>query len=474
MESAVTVDIDPTDDKAADLARDPKYKRRNIMGKEIHIGPPQFVGRDIVNPADYLLLSLDPSQATPTINCTRAGERWVAFKPNLEARQAPGATSSAVTKPLDSILDAERFTEDREAMAAGATMRSSAQRGRGGSKLMKMLDKKADKDEEANPMSDVMFRKGKKSKSGGDKSGVSKSGGVEESGDATSSAQAELMADSVYSDAPLAAMSEGGDDMIMGGGNDAEFSSRGVRFSAFSDGVGGDETTDGKGVKSKIFGGCDTHQQSDETRANRDTKYLYDEIDFDADAELFDNEDVGQEDNEELDLEDADVNNALNQGDEEEEYDDDDVDMDDEAKVKERAAFGTKKGLMLMNKKAEGEEVDIDEITGKKKGSKTAYDKDLDAPVENSKKRGHDDGDEPGSKKLRIEEDKKGRRVLDKDSVRKQLWLNNGKIMMRELIKIFSISKKDAARTKMFLEIVEELCVKQPNGELVLKQHYRN
>ena len=64
--------------------------------------------------------------------------------------------------------------------------------------------------------------------------------------------------------------------------------------------------------------------------------------------------------------------------------------------------------------------------------------------------------------------------MLSKEAVRKHVWLNNGSIKMVELLRVFSISKKDKARTGEFVEIVSELCLKDKDDTLVLKQHYRN
>jgi hypothetical protein len=130
-----------------------------------------------------------------------------------------------------------------------------------------------------------------------------------------------------------------------------------------------------------------------------------------------------------------------------------------------------------MNMKAAGEDVDDEEIaaSGKKgKGRKTAYDRELKVEEEKteSKKRGREEEEEPDAKKLRVAEDSKGRRVLDRDSVVREMWVAGGSVHFKELMKAFSItSKSKRDRLEAFKAILKEVSVKK--GEVfTLKQHF--
>ena len=76
-----------------------------------------------------------------------------------------------------------------------------------------------------------------------------------------------------------------------------------------------------------------------------------------------------------------------------------------------------------------------------------------------------------------VKVDEHGLRVIDLDSVRREIWLRNGQISTKQLMKIFSIKKKTAPERKTrFNDVVKELCTIQLDAigtrMLVLKQHY--
>jgi len=78
-----------------------------------------------------------------------------------------------------------------------------------------------------------------------------------------------------------------------------------------------------------------------------------------------------------------------------------------------------------------------------------------------------------------VEVDEHGKRIISLDTLRREIWLQNGSIRMKRLLKIFGISKNtDPERQKKFRQIVKELCIMtqhKVNGNmLVLKQHYSN
>jgi hypothetical protein len=73
-----------------------------------------------------------------------------------------------------------------------------------------------------------------------------------------------------------------------------------------------------------------------------------------------------------------------------------------------------------------------------------------------------------------IRYDENGLRVITKDVIRREIWLNNGHIKTQTLCKIFKYSKKTTQERKdRFQEICMELC-SMKDGVLYLKQHYAN
>merc|ERR1711957_87284 len=80
------------------------------------------------------------------------------------------------------------------------------------------------------------------------------------------------------------------------------------------------------------------------------------------------------------------------------------------------------------------------------------------------------------------EVDANGDRILNKASIRREIWLHSGSISFKKLKANFSIktkesSKKHAERKNKFVSICKELCTirKDPIGGnlMVLKQHYQ-
>mmetsp|Transcript_17997 Transcript_17997/g.27826 ORF Transcript_17997/g.27826 Transcript_17997/m.27826 type:complete len:213 (-) Transcript_17997:289-927(-) len=75
--------------------------------------------------------------------------------------------------------------------------------------------------------------------------------------------------------------------------------------------------------------------------------------------------------------------------------------------------------------------------------------------------------------------DENGDRLITLEAVRKEIWLRNGAIVTKRLMKIFNIKKKTAQdRKAKFQTAIKELCTFQKDAVqgnmLVLKQHYAN
>ncbi|CAB9510776.1 expressed unknown protein [Seminavis robusta] len=77
------------------------------------------------------------------------------------------------------------------------------------------------------------------------------------------------------------------------------------------------------------------------------------------------------------------------------------------------------------------------------------------------------------------EVDKDGLRIISLQAVRREIWLNHGRISVKRLSKLFDVNKKATKeRQNLFRKIVKELCTMEKDpvagAMLVLKQHYSN
>ena len=75
--------------------------------------------------------------------------------------------------------------------------------------------------------------------------------------------------------------------------------------------------------------------------------------------------------------------------------------------------------------------------------------------------------------------DENGQRIININSVRREILLHHGTIKYKRLMKIFDVYKKSSEeRRATFQQMVKELCTLEtdPSGGrmLVLKQHYSN
>lgn len=61
------------------------------------------------------------------------------------------------------------------------------------------------------------------------------------------------------------------------------------------------------------------------------------------------------------------------------------------------------------------------------------------------------------------------------EAVRREIWLNNGAITSKRLMKKFDATKRNPERQALFKTVVMELCIMKKDADgnkLVLKQHY--
>ncbi|GMH89870.1 hypothetical protein TrST_g9254 [Triparma strigata] len=248
-----------------------------------------------------------------------------------------------------------------------------------------------------------------------------------------SSAKA-LMMESVNQDTmdvSTSAVNEEG-RVVMGGGNDARFGG-GVKFGVNKvSEEGGQLGKDGK----KTFLEIDDREMAGDGRAGRDTGYLFQDIDFDADAELFHDNDVDDEANQTMD----------------------DVEIVDE---------------IASDNSDDDEEEEEDDGEGGK--TKTAYKKDYDDEIRNEKRKREEEEEEELNKRVKMSTDEKGRLLINDTTVVNTLYMEGGSMLANLLVKKFA-PKKDPDRKErgqMLLSILQKVSIKD-GDKVTLKDHYRN
>jgi len=222
--------------------------------------------------------------------------------------------------------------------------------------------------------------------------------------------------------------------VVMGGSNDARFGG-GMKFGVnkVADTEGGGAGKDGK----KTFLEMDDREMDRDGRAGRDTGYLFNDIDVDLDAELFDNNDDDMGDNNET--------------------------MDDVEMVEEIASDNS------------DDDDDDEEEDGEGGKSKTAYKKDYDDEIKGEKRKREDDEEEELKKRVKMTTDEKGRLLINDTTVVNTLYMEGGSMLATLLVKKFA-SKKDTDRKergKKLLEILKKVAIKD-GDRVTLKDHYRN
>ena len=309
------------------------------------------------------------------------------------------------------------------------------------------------------------------------------------------------------------------DDGVLGGANDSEFGGRrrfarvAVEKSAENDSGGG---PDGKRGKEDSGGGTATGFEAaamDEGFYQRYVEAEYEALDYDAN-EQFDDDDVNLGEDEILD-EGGGFGGDFSVSEDEMFDSDEDEDADDDM----LKGMASSSGLKAMIAKARGElpvklgedgaalgvvgvtGVDATDGSAKKmsdindeeaasakgeKGIKKIIDAAKKTAEEMEKKKAEEAGVAGDSvkassspareaKAVGIEKDKDGKRLITMEAIRREIWLNNGAIKSKHLMRKFDVTNKNPERQALFKSIVMELCTmkKDPDGnKLVLKQHY--
>lgn len=314
-------------------------------------------------------------------------------------------------------------------------------------------------------------------------------------------------------------------DGVLGGTNDAIFGQRGQsfgRFQADQSAAGGDGTIrggDGDDGGGDDLGGIGTGGAAESTKGNdglamaddfyqRDVQAEYEELDYDAN-EQFDDDDVDVGETEVI-VDDTNVH---------EEDDDDDLEDDvDGARISGAEGLASLAGFKLMLAKAKGEITpeQAAELADKSKRQAEEMDK---RQAESDRKKDDGSGDHlakimeaaekarrdaeeksaaagggvsagaaaGGDGKARAssslddgpEYDENGARIINLQAVRREIWLNHGRITTKRLAKIFNVGRKSPQDRQLKLkEAIRELCTMETDplggNVLVLKQHYSN
>ena len=290
------------------------------------------------------------------------------------------------------------------------------------------------------------------------------------------------------------------DDCVLGGANDSEFGGR-RRFAKVS--LNNEEADDG-GAAAERGGGKDSGTMTatgfdagamEEGFYQRDVAKEYEALDYDAN-EQFDDDDVNVGEDEIMD-----DGGGYGGGD----YvsgDDNMIDSEeDEASDEDHfGGMATSSGFRAMLAKASGEapanssanavpSPDASDASGKISptasgagGSSDAGDKVIENMIGAAKnqaesKRSSEQVSREEENKAAggIEKDKDGKRLITLEAVRREIWLNNGAITSKRLMKKFDVTKKNPDRQVLFKQIVLELCTMKKGADgnkLVLKQHY--
>lgn len=282
------------------------------------------------------------------------------------------------------------------------------------------------------------------------------------------------------------------DDGVLGGTNDAEFGGK-RHFGKFN--VGEREKTEASGSSKENNAGNDGMAMADDFY-QRDVKAEYEELDYDAN-EQFDDDDV------DLGETDMVMDNmggfAADDEDEDEDYEDEERDGAE--------GLATVAGFRALLAKARGETVvaadegaasDGERKNGdtKKSGEESRPASPNQAATGTSKmeEQGVDSlasilaaaesaaqiakqksaGDKPATG---VELDENGERLVTLKAVQREIWLQNGSIRTKRLMKIFNIKTKTSRERKSkFQAVIKELCTMQVDpvegNMMVLKQHY--
>jgi len=270
---------------------------------------------------------------------------------------------------------------------------------------------------------------------------------------------------------------------VLGGTNDAMFGGD-QKFGNFQAKV--DKNKKSTTTTATTERGADGAAMADDFYT-RDVQAEYNELDFDAN-ELFDDDDV--------DIGETEVVNedgAIE--DEEEEQDDEGEESAEEEDMTGALSLASKAGFQAMLAKARGEDPaslrkrkaeniekedeDTSDHVAKIRAAAAKQRKEADAAAAHQQ-------DAPPTESIKsmdstlVQKDENGLRILTQAAVRRELWLNHGKMQLKQIMNLFSVKKGATKERKAkFTTIIKELCVMTDEGGkgnkfLVLKQHYAN
>lgn len=283
------------------------------------------------------------------------------------------------------------------------------------------------------------------------------------------------------------------DDGVLGGVNDAEFGGkrRFVRVAVDNS----DHAQEKNGGKTETGGTATGFEAGamEEGFYQRDVSAEYEALDYDA-SEQFDDDDVNLGEDEIQDDGGGFAGGMLDSDDDV--FDSDDLSDEEDDMFK---GIASASGLKAMIAKARGDSpvtANADGVEGQVmtqgeedlKGEKV-INKMLDAAKKTAeeleKKKaeptpsGETEQAKPSSahepKAIGIEKDKDGKRLITMEAIRREIWLNNGAIKSKRLMRIFDVTAKNPERQSVFKSIVMELCTMKKDADgnkLVLKQHY--
>lgn len=285
------------------------------------------------------------------------------------------------------------------------------------------------------------------------------------------------------------------DDGVLGGANDSEFGGR-RRFAN----VAVDKSGDGydatkSGGKGGAKGGTATGFEAgamEEGFYQRDVSAEYEALDYDAN-EQFDDDDVNLGENE---IQDDGGGFGGRYDDSDDMFDSSDEDIDDDVFKGIASSSGLKamlakaRGESPVNTAPDGSAAASDGLDGSGRGDEGS--EGINAMLDAAKKTAEEmekkktdsatgDADQKATspkadvKAVGIEKDKEGRRLITMEAIRREIWLNNGAIKSKRLMKKFDVTNKTPERQALFKSIVMELCTMKKDADgnkLVLKQHY--
>jgi len=279
------------------------------------------------------------------------------------------------------------------------------------------------------------------------------------------------------------------DDGVLGGANDAEFGGR-RRFARVDANDSEQKKQTGKAETGATATGFEAGAM-EEGFYQRDVGAEYEALDYDAN-EQFDDDDVNLGEDE--------IQNDGGGFAGQDDSEDDAFDSDDGSDAEDDgfAGIASSSGLKSMLAKARGDSPTNLSTDGAgsegqvsaQPGESEAINKMLDAakktaeelerkkadPAATSESADQDKlatAQEP--KAIGIEKDKDGKRLITMEAIRREIWLNNGAIKSKRLMRIFDVTAKNPERQAVFKQAVMELCIMKKDADgnkLVLKPHY--